>query len=1793
MTNPLYTELADETSSSSDSSVTDWFVKGIPSAIISGGVSIANTAEYYADKVNLGWGQLDTVNTINNIAGGDTADYAMNHLEGVELGGDLLGALIPGTLAIKGLKLAQAGLRISKLTGAATGLLNNTAEVTLLNRARVAMEGMDMVAARKARFLAAGAAGVQTGLEFAAFEAGAYAAMNQSPTYQSKSMGEAVVHSFNTGLLFGGLAAPFKYFSGMNKTFKIDSGSLEGGHTTLNATKDFVGKEITRTAEVKLPGAIGTEGDLLVSLMQALHTPAAPSLYADIQPTLNNISATRKTKLLTAVQEKLTDITDSGMLRESLYDMIKSGDAEQVVSVLGGLKKAEYATLKNWGDLTTDVAGRLKGDMTNLVVDTGEFLNSITQVVSNGVTQEIRHFTPNSNIASLLAADADKTYLRLPSTEKVRVNVPSHIANSSTQFSQYQAAVLQTAADHGASYIEFMVNKQVAHISVIGDTLINKIRTYGDSVSGAAEQGVSIFRNALTGETSSYAHINLATLEASTEASGKKVSWGKTFADFGNGLRLRLFKEHGAKSPVTTETFAEKGSSAAMEELYSRTDISRSNSLVSNAEHKLLVDSYVSGELRPYVLGDAKTSMFPKMTKDFIDFSLASMKDLIGVNSPMYNGIKYVTRALRESKEAADRFPKLRAAYEANKLYGPEHTVLSQTEKDSIYLTHIAETFNYLNAKGVHPAEAFASMGISPESPIVEKLLTSNYETAIYGNVEISKLMEAVDNKNLDGVTSALRNLMNTEGSSTAELLNTFSVQGSTSFRRIVDGTITTADIIPNNAVWTKLTYNAERTLNAWEQKGLAEWETTINAVAEERKMMASRILGNVELPRMDIANINFNDLDKSAGFIKSADAAYNSVLESASYVGKVVQGFTEKLRNTRAEMLLESEQRLRAAGVTSETAITLNAVIQRIKSSPTSVYLHRSKQAIVTEDYAIVFGIRPVAHDKMILDAQERLAKDPNAGIILWKDKLGIFQYFEHLEAVDAVYRDMYKDVSTMLNKPFKHVPKDSLYIPPYDLTETPHILLVVSPDDSKAILRATSANELQQKVKVIREANPEMRFIDQTDITAYKKFKNEYDYEAAFTHTTTTTTLKNNGVLHDIDIKSGFQEIDNINNWLSRKEYAITRGAVTAHYGNEFAEASMYSKITNPYNDSKLLPAGTRGAVIKEGRDAYTDVIKTALNLTDTEAYPYWKHTNTYVSELATKVSEKVWEIGHALRTDKMSVEDANEILTKYGVNDALYTPELWKLAAMPNMSNAAFEMVSKVRHGLSTAVLRLETMNSIVQSLAMPIMLSPAMSNALKNAKSIEEVPSQVGLYKNAFAAMFDKDLLELYRAKHLISPSISNAAASIDAAGQIMGATSNAEIMRLANGANNAMSKFVTIASKPTDYAEHMQRFVAVNIGHQLAVAQHMLEGSAEFWAYVNNFANKAAGNYTAGQRPALFQGIVGQVVGVFQTYQFNMMQQFAKYIAEGDNKALAMQLALQGTIFGATSMPAFNLINQHLIGEYTSDRSDIYSKTQELLPTRLGQTLLYGGASTMLNAALWTRGDVNPRTPTIVPILPQDMAMISMSVKAAQSLYDITDAMIKQGSAANPDLKISVGEAIAHAGINRPMSGIAEILIGARTSQGGKLDTNLLGNDIMSVGTAIRILGAKPLDESIALDAYQRQLKYKAKSAAKLNSIGEDLRTQLMGDGTIDPSTLDAFAEKYSKAGGDLKTFRQFYLRAMRDVSTPRAIQLLNSMKNSPYAEQYQMAMGSHFHELEGIPQEEQPQELPIEENIQQ
>ena len=54
-------------------------------------------------------------------------------------------------------------------------------------------------------------------------------------------------------------------------------------------------------------------------------------------------------------------------------------------------------------------------------------------------------------------------------------------------------------------------------------------------------------------------------------------------------------------------------------------------------------------------------------------------------------------------------------------------------------------------------------------------------------------------------------------------------------------------------------------------------------------------------------------------------------------------------------------------------------------------------------------------------------------------------------------------------------------------------------------------------------------------------------------------------------------------------------------------------------------------------------------------------------------------------------------------------------------------------------------------------------------------------------------------------------------------------------------------------------------------------------------YINTFVNRVEGNYIAAQRPGIFQGPVGQAIGLFQTYQFNLMQQLFRHIGEGTVK----------------------------------------------------------------------------------------------------------------------------------------------------------------------------------------------------------------------------------------------------------------------------------------------------------------
>src|SRR5699024_2325228 len=69
-------------------------------------------------------GRASTRDVIDSVIGQDAADFYNRHSAGIEAAGLLVGSILPGTLAVKALRLAQIGGVLAPAMEAATGLKN-------------------------------------------------------------------------------------------------------------------------------------------------------------------------------------------------------------------------------------------------------------------------------------------------------------------------------------------------------------------------------------------------------------------------------------------------------------------------------------------------------------------------------------------------------------------------------------------------------------------------------------------------------------------------------------------------------------------------------------------------------------------------------------------------------------------------------------------------------------------------------------------------------------------------------------------------------------------------------------------------------------------------------------------------------------------------------------------------------------------------------------------------------------------------------------------------------------------------------------------------------------------------------------------------------------------------------------------------------------------------------------------------------------------------------------------------------------------------------------------------------------------------------------------------------------------------------------------------------------------------------------------------------------------------------------------------------------------------------------
>jgi hypothetical protein len=291
-----------------------------------------------------------------------------------------------------------------------------------------------------------------------------------------------------------------------------------------------------------------------------------------------------------------------------------------------------------------------------------------------------------------------------------------------------------------------------------------------------------------------------------------------------------------------------------------------------------------------------------------------------------------------------------------------------------------------------------------------------------------------------------------------------------------------------------------------------------------------------------------------------------------------------------------------------------------------------------------------------------------------------------------------------------------------------------------------------------------------------------------------------------------------------------------------------------------------------------------------------------------------------------------------------------------------------------------------------------------------------------------------------------------------------------------------------------------------------------------------------------------------------------MQQMLRYVAEGGPKDAAMLLGLQGTIYGMAGLPGYNFINQHIVGTLSSNKAhtDLYDATYGIAGKQIGDFLTYGLPSNLLQANIYSRGDMNPRQFTVLPVDPSAIPIVHATVGALSNLKTTLGRLNDGGNAWETIL-----QGFEHNGICRPLAGLAQVaqlgVLGKETatSQSG---TILGQNDLFHIATMARLAGGRPLDEALANDAVYRTNAYKAVDAARVKNLDGAIRTAVIGGQIPSNDQYARFAGEYAAIGGTQKNFNQHMLRVITSANTPQA---------NAIAKQLQTPMGQNMQEIIG------------------
>lgn len=989
----------------------------------------------------------------------------------------------------------------------------------------------------------------------------------------------------------------------------------------------------------------------------------------------------------------------------------------------------------------------------------------------------------------------------------------------------------------------------------------------------------------------------------------------------------------------------------------------------------------------------------------------------------------------------------------------------------------------------------------------------------------------------------------------------------------------------------------------------------------QEADVVVTKVLGELSDQLVPITEDVLRAVDRNgagATTVAGANGTYATAASIFERVGQVTNRMIVDASNKITTLLDPSMYKLQND---TDATLELSTIMHQIRNTPERYILNEAGDGLILKGYADYLDGKTAGIGKV--KPYEKL--DVNAPDEIPINSALVREFIDSHISANGARLDKFATLRAV-NKTLDTRDQRVLYFPPPDLADYKYFAFVTDPSVTgtghmKMIWAHSEAHldALISKVPTEFQDGIIRHSVNtKADVERWHKAIGDYSRQDTIGDNYMDAALHRSGAAAPYFPETDAAKIvKGLRDWHTSQERAVVREAVSLKYSKEFAELK---RLDDQFNSLATSRPGfsSLSKYTMQGTDSpYMSYVRTALDLPNSGAIPL----RAQQAWLDNKVSE-VWNTitGATLKTTSVSdLDKINQAWESAGIKTGYYDAVTNALVNDSVAKGALTTFAKRANAILASITLRPDVLNAINNIVGSTVLLSPelalvrraiATGDATIVGKELAglahvDIPgttasmfSPTKLFSQSIKNWFNPELREFYKSNGWTTRRMMEVQAIHDEL-SVGNLHTTADLNSKLENAYNKTMKFFDWAEKKSGnaFAEEFTRFIAADMMHQITsvAVKHDLMSEKLAGSLINTFVNRTQGNYLASQRPMMFHGAVGQAIGLFQTYQVNMLQQMLRHVANGDRKTAAIMLGAQSTIYGMNGLPGFQAINTHLVGSLAGNsgqdgHKDLYSALYSAVDKGAADWLMYGAISNTLGLLhpdlkmnMYTRGDINPRQPTIIPLDPRDLPIVQASGKFFGNLLDMTTKLAGGGDISNTLL-----QGLEHNGLSRPLAGIAQVLESTGNSAGLSYSTNSSGNliatnELLSVANLTRLLGAKPLDDAKAIDFAFRSIVYKAKDSDARDALGEAIKSKVIGQQEVTEDDMHKFAVEYAKRGGKQEGFNRFYMNLFKEANTPQANRIVQNLKSHDSQRMQELIGGRmiDFNSLSEQPSEEQ------------